>query len=56
MSNPSKFIAKAEQLQAFLEYDAGELGKATGFIQRKSKMNATCFAKKCIYCIRERNF
>lgn len=48
MSNQDQFIAKSEQLQDFLEYDARELGQITGFVQRKSKMTAACFAKTSI--------
>ena len=48
MSNPDQFIVKSEQLQDFLEYDARDLGQTTGFVQRKSKMTAACFAKTLI--------
>ncbi len=48
MSTLNKFSVKSEQLQGFFEYDALELGGTSGFVQRKSKMTATCFAKTLI--------
>ena len=48
MSNPDDFSVKSEQLQDFLEYDTRDLGQTTGFVQRKSKMTAACFAKTLI--------
>lgn len=48
MSNHNQFIAKAEQLQEFLEYIACELGRISGFVQRQSKMTAACFVKTLI--------
>lgn len=41
----AEFIPKADQLQTFISEIAEEVGQQTGFVQRQSKMTATCFVQ-----------
>lgn len=47
MPNPSEFTRKAAQMQVFFE-DAQQVAIETGFVQRTSKMDGTCFSQTLV--------